>query len=393
MGTVADACKQDYDVLEAKAVATLNKAAEDLASWIELIRDPEMPWAFRWAVESTRGANVAATSYILGTAKSWGLTDRVLSAEQRKGGAEWIRSLEAPENTFSDPALLDRKPPAWNDDDEAWPPDGGGREALNQYSRGCLRNYDGVQTDNLAAPPPPTWPQKDDANVLDWIKKVEPNWSWIGRIIHRLINWYHEGAIPKERLLECMHYAHSRQDPETGFWGGGIATTFKLLITVHDPAELPVPRAEKIIDSVLRVMDEPNYDDALFPCEEFDAFYDLAIAWTTAPGYRRDEIRKLAAHRICYILDTHTQADRGLSSFPDRCVPTWLAWDMAPALPQGDVFGWAIYSAGFNICVDILGIADRVPQSGIWRQRDGYDTTPYIEVGKSLLIEAMAAEA
>ena len=31
---------------------------------------------------------------------------------------------------------------------------------------------------------PLTWPQKGDTDVLDWIKEVEPNWSWIGRIIH-----------------------------------------------------------------------------------------------------------------------------------------------------------------------------------------------------------------
>jgi len=27
---------------------------------------------------------------------------------------------------------------------------------------------------------------------------------------------------------------------------------------------------------------------------------------------------------------------------------------MAPAIPQGDAFGWGIYSTGINICVDIV---------------------------------------
>jgi len=130
----------------------------------------------------------------------------------------------------------------------------------------CLRFYENAPLDQLSGPTPPSWPQKGDTDVLNWIKQVEPNWSWIGRIIHRLIPWYHEGAISKEMLQQCMDYAHSRQDPETGFWGGGIQTTFKLLITVHDPAELPVPRADKIIDSVLHVMGKPTYDDNLFPC-------------------------------------------------------------------------------------------------------------------------------
>ena len=180
-----------------------------------------------------------------------------------------------------------------------------------------------------------------------------------------------------------MDYAHSRQDPETGFWGGGIQATFKLLITVHDPAEMPVPQADRIIDSVLRVMEKPTYDD-LFPCEEFDAFYDLAIAATSAPGYREEEIKKVAAHRIHYILESHRQVDGGLSSYLDRCIPTWLKWDMAPAILQGDAFGWGIYSYGINICVDILGIANQVPWSGKWRQRDEYDTSAFVVVGKEL---------
>ena len=393
MGTVAEACRMDYDALERRAIAALNEAAERLVHWAELVRDLEAPWAFRWAVDSVRQANVAATAYIVGAADRCGVLDRILSAEQREQGAAWIRSLEEDEDVFADPVLLGRKPPAWSDEEEAWPPDGAHREAINQYARGCLRHYLGTRIDILGGPPPPSWPQKGDTNFLDWIKKVEPNWSWIGRTIHRLILWYHEGAIPKEQLLECIRYAHSRQDAETGFWGNGIQTTFKLLIAVHDSAELPVPRARKIIDSVLRVMDEPDYDDDLFPCEEFDAFYDLALAWTSAPAYRRDETRALAAHRICHILETHTQSDGGISSFPDRCIPTWLKWDMAPSVPQGDVFGWAIYSAAMNICVDILGVADRVSWNGRWRQRDSYDTTPFVEVGKALLMKEVPADA
>ena len=58
---------------------------------------------------------------------------------------------------------------------------------------------------------------------------------------------------------------------------------------------------------------------------------------------------------------------------------------MAPAVRQGDVFGWGIYSSGINICVDILGIANQVSWTGRWRQRDQYDTTPFVEVGKELM--------
>jgi hypothetical protein len=390
MGTVADAINQDLGELTAKAVTSLGRAAEDLVAWCDVVRDSEKPWAFRWAKESVRGANVAACTYILDAARRCGVLDQILTPEQKKQGGEWIKSLEVGENVYTDPVLLERKPPAWNDDEERWPPDGAHQEAISQYARGCLPSYDGAATDHLSGPTPPAWPQKGDTDVLDWIKKVEPNWSWIGRIVRRLFPWYREGAIPKEVLLECMDYVYARQDPETGLWAKGIQTTFKVLISIFDPADMPVPHAEKIIDTVLKRMDAPTYDDNLFPCEEFDAFYDIAIAWSSASGYREDEVKKLAAYRTHYILESHRQGDRGLSSFPDHCIPTWLKFDMAPALPQGDAFGWGIYSSGINICVDILGLADRTPWTGKWRRRDDYDTSVFIEVGKELLAEGLA---
>ena len=99
------------------------------------------------------------------------------------------------------------------------------------------------------------------------------------------------------------------------------------------------------------------------------------------------EIQKLAAYRVYHVLDTHRQTDGGISSYTNRCIPTWLKWDMAPAVPQGDVFGWSIFVSGMNICVDMLGIADRVSWTGRWRQRDQYDTAPFVAVGSSVLVE------
>lgn len=384
MGTVTDAQKHDLQELTEKAIASVNQATEDLVTWADLVRDPEMPWAFRWSNEAVRGANVAATSYILGAAKKCGVLDRVLSAGQKAKGAEWINSLEVGDNIYTDPELVGRKPPAWKDERENWPPDGAHKEAINQYARGCLPFYTAEPVDQLTGPPPPAWPQKGDPDVLDWIKSVEPNWSWIGRITRRLINWYYEGAVPKEQLMECMDYVYSRQDPETGFWANGIQTTFKALITIFDTTELPVPRADKIVDTVLRVMDAPTYDDNLFPCEEFDAFYDIAIAWSCVPGHREEEVKKLAAYRTSYILDSHRQADSGLSSYVDRCIPTWLDFDMAPAKAQGDAFGWGIYTSGINICLDMLGVADRVSWTGTWRQREGRDTSVFVDVGREI---------
>jgi hypothetical protein len=209
MGAVADAINQDLDDLTTNAIASLRRASEDLVAWVDVVRDPEKPWALGWAKESARGANVAATNYILQTASFCGVLHRVLTPEQKQQGTAWIRSLAVGENVYVDPALLDRKPPDWDDCQENWPPDGAHKEAVNQYARGCLRFYEGSPLDQLAGPTPPSWPQKGDTDVLDWIKQVEPNWSWIGRIIHRLIPWYHQGRSPG-RYCRSAWITHTR---------------------------------------------------------------------------------------------------------------------------------------------------------------------------------------
>ena len=71
-----------------------------------------------------RGANVGATNYILQAAAFCGVLDQVLTPAMKRQGAAWIRSLEVGKNIYADPALLDRKPPAWDDSQENWPPDG-----------------------------------------------------------------------------------------------------------------------------------------------------------------------------------------------------------------------------------------------------------------------------
>ncbi len=87
MGAVAEAHEQDLDELTGRAVESLNGASEDLVSWVDLVRDPEKPWALGWSRESVRGANVAATNYILQTAAFCGVLDRVLTPEQKQQGA------------------------------------------------------------------------------------------------------------------------------------------------------------------------------------------------------------------------------------------------------------------------------------------------------------------
>lgn len=376
---------QDLETLKLSAVEKLKSAAEGYVQWADRVRDEKAPYRFYWSVKHLRNADVASTKYILDGLSLAGVGDRVLSEDQKKQGAAWIKSLEVAENSYEDPALLAYKPPAWDDAAESWPPRGAHKEAMNQYSRGCLPHYGIGGVDHLTGPPPPDWPQISDADtVIDWIKKIEPNWSWIGRIIRRLMNWYLAGLIKIDPLADCIRYAYSRQDPGTGFWANGIQTTFKILITVFEPMNLPVPHADRIIDSVLATMYRPGYDDNLFPCEEFDAFYDIAVAWLHAKGYREEEVLKWAAHRIGYILDTRLQADQGLASYPDHCIPTWLKFDMAPSLPQGDAFGLAIYGSGFSICIDLLGIAERTGWKRKWRYSHSFDASEYLNLGNEL---------
>ena len=375
----------DLETFREEAVVVLNRAAEGFVRWADRVRDAQAPYRFHWAVNSLRDADVASSSYILGGLDRAGVLDRVLAQEQKAPGAAWIKSLEVGENSYADPALLAYKPPMWDEAQEAWPPTGAHKEAMNQYARGCLRYYLDEEIDAIQGPPPPDWPQIDEADrVLEWIMQVEPNWSWIGRMIRRLMDWHLDGLISVDPLVDCVRYAYSRQDPETGFWANGIQRSFKILISVFEPMSLKVNYADRLIDSVLATMYHPDYDQGLFPCEEFDAFYDIAVAWDHVKGYREEEILKIAAHRISYILDTHLQADEGLASYPDRCIPTWLSWDMAPAEAQGDAFGMAIFGAGFSICVDLLGIADRTSWKGHWRYRHGQDDRLYTSLGQKL---------
>ena len=375
---------QDLDALRGRAARDLVAATDGLVRWADRVRDPEAPFRFRWAVDALRAADVASTSYILNRLVDTGVLDRVLTTKQQSDGRRWIRSLETAPESYEDPALLAYKPPGWDVEAEPWPPTGAHKEAMNQYARGCLRGYGDLALDAIQGPPPPDWPQQHQADqVLAWIQRVEPNWSWIGRMIRRLMDWHLAGAISFDPLLECLRWAYSRQDPDTGFWAGGIQTTFKIIISVLQPLGLPVPQPERLVDSVLRTMYRPDYDDDLFPCEEFDAFYDIAAAWQQVPEYRRGEVLKWAAHRISYILATHVQQDEGLASYPDRCIPTWLMWDMARPLPQGDAFGLAIFGSGFDICVDLLGIQQQTGWAGRWRF-DARDADSYRELGREV---------
>ena len=373
---------QPLNDLREATIEALLEARDGLVRWADKIRDDEAPYRFRWAVESNRSANVAASSYIMSGLTRACLLDEVLSEDDRRSGIEWIASLEDEQGTYEDPALIAYEPPGWEKTGEGWPPTGAHKEAMNQYAQGCLRMY-GVDVPSHSIDPPPDWPQVDQADtVLSWIKAHEGNSSWVARMIRRLVNWHLADKIGIQPLLDCIDFIYGRQDPDTGHWQGHTNQTFKLLIVLFEPLGLPLPRASKIVDSVLSDMYRPDYDTGdLFPCTEFDSFYDIGVAWHHAPGYREEEVLKWAAHRVAHILKTRIQSDEGIASYSKRCIPTWLQFDMAPELPQGDAFGLGIFSAGFSICIDMLGISDTSKWSGDWvPERD----ESYIDLGKQV---------
>ncbi|HUU23278.1 MAG TPA: hypothetical protein VM389_12160 [Phycisphaerae bacterium] len=43
---------------------------------------------------------------------------------------------------------------------------------------------------------------------------------------------------------------------------------------------------------------------------------------------------------------------------------------MAPAIAQGDVMGPGILAGGINVCIDLLGLHDASPWTGVWRMRE-----------------------
>jgi hypothetical protein len=379
---VDDVLAQPLNELRKVTIEQLSEARDGLARWADRVRDDKAPFRFRWAVESLRAANVAASSYIMSGLKRAGVLDQVLSEEDRQSGIEWIASLEDGNGSYEDPALLAYQPPGWEKTGEGWPPTGAHKEAMNQYAQGCLRMY-GVDVPTHSTAPPPDWPQVDQADaVLSWIQAHEQNSSWVARMIRRLVDWHLADKIGIQPLLDCIDFVYSRQDPVTGHWQGHTNQTFKLLIVLFEPLGLPLPRAARIVDSVLTDMYRPDYDTGnIFPCTEFDSFYDIGVAWHHVPGYREEELLKWAAHRVAHIVQTRIQSDEGIASYRDRCIPTWLQFDMAPELPQGDAFGLGIFSSGFSICVDMLGI------SGVTKWRD--DWVPekderYLELGKQV---------
>ena len=258
------------------------------------------------------------------------------------------------------------------------------QEGVNQYAQGTLRGF-GVDVAELPPPDPPAgWPQLADGPelALEWIRTRpyhEDAWGACShgmRMATRLLQWHKDGHIAIEPLVEALRFFYGIQDPDTGLWGTPsqprhvrINGAFKLFPLLRENLDLPIPHADRIIDAVLAEFDRPDYDRTVGACDEWDNWYVVALLAPLVPEHRADDIRRVAAHRIVRTLEIFAEPDGGLSYHPGACTTGWIGFDMAPALPQGDVMGPGILSAGINVCVDLLGLQGRTSWDGTWRLR------------------------
>ncbi|MFP4026831.1 MAG: hypothetical protein ACLFWL_03480 [Candidatus Brocadiia bacterium] len=383
METHKNAMALPLNTLKEQAVTALKQVIPGIIEWTESVRPYDgTRGRFRWANESTRDANVAATAYILGGSDKMGIKDRIWTNEDRQAGEEWIRAMHIGDQQYRDPALMERRSPNWPDD-KPWPSPAmlGG---INQYARNvlksCVNNIEELPPDS----PPPGWPQATDNPdlMLGWVRTRpydENAWGACShgmRMATYMLRWHKEGKIPLQPVIDALNFFYSIQDPQTGLWGTAdqpknvrINGTFKLFPLLRENLDLPLPHAGKIIDQVMSEFDRPDYDETVCGCDEWDNWYVIGLAGPEAPSHRAEEIKKTAAWRISRVLEVFSQSDGGLSFHPAHCNTSWIGFDMAPQLPQGDAMGPGILAGGINVCIDLTDLHDATAWSGVWRMR------------------------
>jgi hypothetical protein len=373
----------DLAALEEYALERLESVREPMVRWADSIRPADgAAGRFRWALQTTRGANVAATAYLLGGLRAAGLFDRLVTSEDRKAGIAWVKGLNTGHEQYRDPALLERRTPGWPTS-EPWPAPAM-IEGINSYARAVLSRYMDKPEEMPPAEPAPGWPNASQAEekALEWIS-TRPWYTtpWGGcshmmRMGTYLLQWHQRGLISLKPLVEAIRFWYQVQDREDGLWGARsvvlqhrINGTFKLFPLIQDQLDLPLPRAERIIDQVFKALEAPDYDATVGGCDEWDNWYVLALAREKTSGYRADDIRRLAAWRIIRVLDLFPKPDGGFSYGVGECQTNWIGFDMSPALPQSDVMGIGLLSAPLNACVEILGLQSKTAWPGKWRMR------------------------
>lgn len=398
----ATALEQPLDSLKGKAAKALKDIVPSIEDWTEKVRPEDgTRGRFRWAVETTRPPNVAATAYVLMALERMGIKDRVWTEDDRRAGEEWIRGMHIGDQQYRDPALMDRPSPDWPEDEE-WPSDAM-LGAINGYARNALEHCVEEMEELPPDSPAPGWPQADDdpAEMLQWVKTRpydENAWSACShgmRMATYMLRWHKEGTIPLQPVIDALNFFYSIQDPATGLWGTSdqaknvrINGTFKLYPLMREALDLPVPHAEKIVDQAMEEFMCPDYDDNVCACDEWDNWYVIALTMDQTDGSRTEDVLKTAAWRIARALAVFRQPDGGLSFHPDNSTTHWLEFDMAPVLPQGDAMGPGVLSAGINVCIDLLGLEEATPWTGEWRLRTKEDKALRERILKGIDLDA-----
>ena len=351
----------------------------DLRAWVEHVRPGDgTRGRFLWAVETTGEANVAATRYMVNALQRARLLDAVWTEEDRAACGAWLRSMHSAETgVFRDPALYDRRSPDWPAD-EPWP-SSSMVEVINKYALDLWTKATDEHGAGLPEPrPAPGWPTPDDSaeSILRWFRELPFGtrpWgagSHAARMFNYLVYWESRGEVGFDLVIGALRIIMDKQDPETGLWGDSAAGryqqingTFKLFSTLREIFDLPIPRADKIIDQVLEEMDRPDYEAGVAGCDELDNWYVLAKSLPLAGGRREAEVRDRAGRRVRRIVERYRQPDGGLSYRPGVCQAAWIGIDVAPAKAQGDAMGADILGTALSVCLELAGLGDRAP----WR--------------------------
>jgi hypothetical protein len=173
-----------------------------------------------------------------------------------------------------------------------------------------------------------------------------------------------EGADAQWRVVVAHMIA--RQDEVTGLWGRGpvrypyspaIVRAFHQIKYTFNVADLPLPRANRIVDSCLAACD----DLAFYGWTHGYACYDLDLAlmlysaayWTR---HRRGDVTAWARRRLPMILAVR-KPDGGFSFEHTRSMTLHCGLRMSPGSPEGDLWGTLMYLGTIKMMVE-LGYGD-----------------------------------
>jgi len=360
-----------------RAVAAVLTARERFRAWAQALRPDDGPRGrFHWALQHTRDASIPSTGYALGGLATMGLLDEVITDRDRAEGIEWVMSRYAGDGQFRDPALLDRRSPDWPEDEE-WPSPAM-LESANGYAYAILNRY-GAE-DIPVRQPAKGWLSSDGwEGMLEFIttRDIDASpWgegSHAGRMCLYLVREYREGRAPADAVIRAAAFLLERQDPETGLWGGSdlalnqrLNGAYKLFGFLRCTLDLPLPHADRLLDSGFEYFSLPDHDEQMNSCSEWDALMVMRELQPLVGEYRAEELKLLAAHRIARIVELVQQPDGGFSGTRTCCTTSFVGFDMAPPVLQGDVHA-GIFGQAIAECVDILGIQEQTRTPGMGR--------------------------